>query len=293
MPPNTIAAKFEAYGKEKNLIEEKIYYFNKLGESSELAEYNNKNVSSHDLLEWTYSNGRSVWEYAIKTDSSNLEEFIKTKWEIMKKSIKDGLHIEGGLPDSNINTRRASLFLSRAMQNRDFIQPISKTMAYAMAIAEENVSAKEVVAAPTAKSAGVIPSVLTILMETYKVSETRIIRGLITAGFIGKLLFKQIIDGDTHSDIIIASAMASGAAVQILGGTPRQVIAAAAISLNSLKANHEIQENSHLDYVELNGIAAANAINNATLALLSDNSLSKEIDFFDELTQWNRQAINC
>ncbi len=291
MPSGVVAAKFQAFGKKKLLQREEIYHFTKLGEVSEIEDENLTDITSRDLLQWTYDNGRSIWEFALKNDSSNLEEYLTVKWELMKKSIKSGLKIEGGLPGGDSKTRRASLFMSRSLKNRDFIQQISKTLSYSLAVAEESASAKIIVAAPTAKSAGIIPSVLFSLMEIYKVSETRIIRGLITAGFIGKLLCKQLLEGNTFSDITIATAMASAAATQIMGGTPKQIVAAAAIGLNSLKQDTILENFSHLDYIELNALGAAKAIDNATWALLSDNNLSKEIEFFNELTQKNKQTI--
>lgn len=291
VPDGTVAAKFQAYGKKKTLQREEIFYFNKLGEISEMENSTLEEITSVDLLEWTYENGRAVWEFALKHDTSNLEEYLKVKWDLMKKSIENGLKVEGGLPGDDSRKRRASLFLARSLKNRDFIQQISKTLSYSLAISEESASAKTIVAAPTAKSAGIIPSVLSTLIEIYKVSEVRIIRGLITAGFIGKLLYKQILSGNTFSDITIATSMASAAATQIMGGTPKQVIAAAAIGLNSLKLDALNSKYSHMDYIELNALGAAKAVDNATWALLSDNNLTKEIEFFNKLTKQNLETI--
>lgn len=291
LPPDVVAAKFQAFGKKKLLVKEQTYYFNKLGEVSELEDINLEVISTEQLLNWTYENGRTIWEYALHCDSSNLEEFMKTRWDLMKKSVNNGLDIEGGLPGSESENRRASLFLSRSNKNRDFIQQISKTISYALAVIEESASAKNIVAVPTAKSCGIIPGVLFSLEETYKVSETRIIRGMLTAGMIGKLLYKEILSGNLFSDISIAVAMASAAATQIMGGTPNQIIAAAAISLNNIENDKKRTESSHLNYIELNALGATKALDNATWALLSDKNISKEIDFFYNLTMDKRHAI--
>lgn len=272
--------KFEAYGKKKIVTQEKIYMLNKLGDIDRLKSEGFDNISLKDLLNWTYNNGRSIWEYAISTDDMNLEEFIYVKWALMKTSIERGLDEEGGLPGEGNGDRKASLFHSRSFQNRDFIQQMSKTMAYSMAVIEESASGKDIVAAPTAKSCGVIPGVLYSLLETYKISEKRIIRGLITSGLIGKLLYKEILEGNQYSDISIATAMAGAAATQIMGGSPKQVIAAASIPLSNLKNDKIKTYENNYDYIELNSLAANNALNNATWALLSDNNLSKEIDLF-------------
>lgn len=292
LPSNVIAAKFQAYGKKKVLLKERLYYFNKLGEESELEDINLEIVSTETLLDWTYENGRTIWEYAINCDTSNLEEFIAVKWNLMKKSVKQGLDVEGGLPGNKTESRRASLFLSRSANNRDFIQQISKTISYALAAIEESAAAKTIVAVPTAKSCGIIPGVIYSLIDTYKISETRVVRALITAGMIGKLLYKELLTGNIFTEITIATAMGSAAATQIMGGTPKQIIAAAAISLNSLKHDKKRTEPSHMNYIELNALAASQAMNNATWALLSDKNISKEIEFFYKLTMKNRYIIN-
>lgn len=289
LPQDVTVAKFQAFGKKKRLINEKIYYFNKLGETSELQDVNLELITIEKLLNWTYENGRSIWEYALICDSSNLEEFMQTRWELMKKSIKNGLEIEGGLPGIEMGDRRASLFFSRSFNNRDFIQQISKTMSYALAVIEESASAKNIVAVPTAKSCGIIPGVLYSLVETYKVSETRIIRSLITAGIIGRLLYKEILTGNILTDITIAISMASAAATQIMGGTPKQIIASASIALNNLENDKTRMELSNLNYIELNALGASKALDNATWALLSDKNISKEIDFFYKLTTDKRR----
>ncbi|MGL1891104.1 MAG: L-serine ammonia-lyase, iron-sulfur-dependent, subunit alpha [Spirochaetaceae bacterium] len=284
LPDDVIALKFQSFGKNKVLLREELHHITKLGEVSEIEDPNIPEVTAQDLIDWAYDNGRTVWEFALKCDSSNLEEYISLKWSLMKKSIAKGLEVEGGLPNPDLGTRRASLFLSRSIHNRDFIQQISKTLSYSLAVIEENASAKSIVAAPTAKSCGVIPGVLYELMETYKVSETRIIRGLITAGMIGKLLYKDIQEGSIISDITIATSMASAAATQIMGGTPKQVIAAAAIALNDITADKKSIETDHLNYIELNALASSKAMDYASWALLSDKNITKEIDFFKKIT---------
>lgn len=288
--PGITAAKFQAFGKKKILIKEEMYYFNKLGEVNELEDLNLNSVTTENLLDWTYENGRTIWEFALQCDSPNLEEYIKLKWRMMEKSLERGLEVEGGLP-GEFETRRASLFLSRSIKNRDFIQQISKTIAYALAVIEESASAKNIVAAPTAKSCGIIPGVIYSLKETYQLSEVRLIRGLITAGMIGKLLYREILRGNTFTDITIATAMASAAATQIMGGSPKQIIAAAAIGLNDLEDEKKRDSDSHLNYVELNALAASKALDNATWALLSDKNISKELEFFNRITMVDRKPV--
>ena len=66
-----------------------------------------------------------------------------------------------------------------------------------------------------------------------------------------------------------------------MGGTPKQIIAAASIALNNLDQEKKRTISPHLDYIELNALGATNALNHATWALLSDKNLSKEIDSYN------------
>jgi L-serine dehydratase len=107
--------------------------------------------------------------------------------------------------------------------------------AYALAVAEENAAGHVVVSAPTCGSAGVVPAVLHYLSDRLPCPEQTMLHALATAGLIGNLIkHNASISGarvGCQGEIGAACAMASAAAVQLLGGTIRQIEYAAEMGL--------------------------------------------------------------
>ena len=116
---------------------------------------------------------------------------------------------------------------------------LERAITYAVAVLEVNASMGLIVAAPTAGSAGVVPGLLLALQDTYKISDGRIVDGLYNAGAIGYLAMRNATVsgavGGCQAEIGVASAMAASAAVELMGGTPRQCLdAASTVIMNML-----------------------------------------------------------
>ena len=115
---------------------------------------------------------------------------------------------------------------------------LERAITYAVAVLEVNASMGLIVAAPTAGSAGVVPGLLLALQDTYKISDGRIVDGLYNAGAIGYLAMRNATVsgavGGCQAEIGVASAMAASAAVELMGGTPRQCLDAASTVLMNM-----------------------------------------------------------
>lgn len=115
---------------------------------------------------------------------------------------------------------------------------LERAITYAVAVLEVNASMGLIVAAPTAGSAGVVPGLLLALQDTYKISDGRIVDGLYNAGVIGYLAMRNATVsgavGGCQAEIGVASAMAASAAVELMGGTPRQCLDAASTVLMNM-----------------------------------------------------------
>ena len=101
-------------------------------------------------------------------------------------------------------------------------------MAYTLAVAEENGSGGRVVTAPTCGSCAVVPGTLKYILEAFPfLTREDIIDSLATAGLIGNVMKTNAsISGAAvgcQGEIGTACAMAAGAVVQLLGGSPAQV----------------------------------------------------------------------
>lgn len=107
-------------------------------------------------------------------------------------------------------------------------------LARALAVQEVNAAMGVIVAAPTAGGAGVLPAVLTGLAAAQGIDEERVVDALATAGLIGAVVAERAslsgAEGGCQAETGAAAGMAAGAAVEMLGGTPRQVGHATALA---------------------------------------------------------------
>ena len=115
---------------------------------------------------------------------------------------------------------------------------LSKAVMYSMAVLECNASMGLIVAAPTAGSSGVVPGLLLALQEEYSVPDDRVIDALFNAGAIGYLAMRNATVagavGGCQAEMGVASAMAASAAVELMGGSPRECLGAASIVLMNM-----------------------------------------------------------
>ena len=95
-----------------------------------------------------------------------------------------------------------------------------------------------IVACPTAGSCGIVPAVIVAVAEEEKIPEAQQVNGLLTAGIIGLLVSNKVqlagAVAGCQAECGVASAMAAGALVQMLGGNVQECIQAAALALKNI-----------------------------------------------------------
>ena len=115
---------------------------------------------------------------------------------------------------------------------------LEKAMIYAMATLETNASMGLIVASPTAGSAGIVPGLLLAFQEMYDFSNEATQQVLFTAGAVGYLAMRNATVagavGGCQAEVGVASAMAASAAVELMGGTPKQCLDAASTVLMNM-----------------------------------------------------------
>jgi len=111
----------------------------------------------------------------------------------------------------------------------------SEALAGALAVQEVNAAMGVIVAAPTAGGAGVLPGVLLAIGKRHGVDDAALIRGLAAAGLVGAVIAQRAslsgAEAGCQAETGAAAAMAAVAAVEVLGGTPRQAIFAMALTM--------------------------------------------------------------
>jgi L-serine dehydratase len=241
-----------------------------------------------DILKWCVSNSRTFWEYVIEHEGENITEHLERVWDTMQETIARGLEAEGALPGFLKVPRKAAGYYYKSRNMEGPMKSRGLIFSYALAVSEENAAGGKMVTAPTCGACGVLPAVLYHGNQMYGFSRTRIIHALATAGLIGNLVkHNASISGakvGCQGEIGTACAMASGALVQLLGGTTSQVEYAAQMGLEHFLGLtcDPIGGLVQIPCIERNAYAAARANDANTFALLSDG---KHIVSFDKVVE--------
>ena len=115
---------------------------------------------------------------------------------------------------------------------------LSRAIARAMAVNEVNAGMGCIVATPTAGSAGILPGVLLTLQESHGFSDDQLVDALFTAAGIGAVVVARAsvsgAAGGCQAETGSAAAMAAGAVVELLGGSPHQSAHAVAITFKNM-----------------------------------------------------------
>lgn len=201
------------------------------------------------LNEWiaeAEAKGQSMQEFLIDYNAKELEcskEELLAKMErmlvVIKESIDFGLT---GVRSHSGLTGGDAKRLQEASEEKQFSNILGDkakdAIVYAMAVAEANAAMGRIVAAPTAGASGVLPGVFFALKKHYGLSDQVLAEGLVVAGGIGLVIADRAslagATGGCQAECGSAAAMAAGAAVAMLGGTPTQVGHAVAIVFKNI-----------------------------------------------------------
>ena len=188
-----------------------------------------------EILQYCEWSGKSYWEYVEEREGSEIWDFLKEVWEVMKAAVERGLDAEGVLPGPLNLRRKAASYYVKATGYKDNLRTRGLVFAYALAVSEENASGGRIVTAPTCGSCGVLPSVLYHLWKSRDFSENRILKALATAALFGNVAKTNAsISGaevGCQGEVGVACAMAAAAANQLFGGSPAQIEYAAEMGL--------------------------------------------------------------
>ena len=241
---------------------------------------NNANVYSFStmsqILKWCEQEGKTFWEYVEDNEGKEIWGFLHDVWLTMKETIQRGIDNEGVLPGPIKLARRASSHHTKALNQHGTIKNIGLMFAFALAVSEENASGGRIVTAPTCGSSGVLPAALFYLSRDEHLNESKILRGLATAGLIANLVKTNAsISGaevGCQGEIGTACAMAAAAITQILGGSPNQIEYAAEMAMehNLGLTCDPVLGFVQIPCIERNAIATTKAYSCAVYALSSD-----------------------
>jgi L-serine dehydratase len=236
--------------------------------------------SFQELLDYCEEKRCSVSEAALQYEEAysgkNRAEILdgmRVILQQMRDTIASGIASEersmSGL--SGGDSRRIMDFMH---SDRCFLSPIEmKMIAYGLATLEENSRMKRIVACPTAGGSGSVPAALIAVEHEKNVDPELTLKGLIAGGVIGEITARRMfLSGSAagcQAEVGVASGMAAGGLVEMMGGSPKQVIEAAAISMQNLMGLvcDPVAGLVEVPCVVRNGLSGVQAAAAATMAL--------------------------
>lgn len=256
--------------------------YNSLNQILSMAEKQQISVSNLILESQAEELGRSI---------DNIYDEMDTKLAVMEESIKrrtkEPFTSPSGLSGGDAYRLNDAFKKGTTIGGR----VLDKMLIKALACAEGNACMDRIVAAPTAGSCGIIPAVLLTIMEEYEIPREKVVMGLFTAGGIGMVIAKRAsisgAEGGCQAECGSASAMAAGAVVEIMGGTPSMIGHSASIALKGVLGLvcDPVAGLVEVPCIKRNALGAANALVAANLALAGIESIIPVDEVIDTMKQ--------
>lgn len=252
-------------------------------------------TSGQDIITHANETHKSLHEISLASEIEKtgrsygyIRDYLKNVLRVMEAAVKAGIndvdnHIKGKIIGNDSVLLKKRIDHSRTVCG----ETVAKAVAYALSTMEVNASMGKVVASPTAGSCGVMPAVLMTTKERFSLTEEILLEGLLAANLIGTIVARNATiagaEGGCQAEVGTASAMASGAVVHMLGGTPEQVFNAAAMCFKNLLGLvcDPIAGLVESPCAKRNGMGAANALLCAEMSLAGIESIIP----FDEVVE--------
>lgn len=258
-----------------------------------------------DLQHWCIKTGLSISEVVMENENTwRPEEETRKKllhiWDTMQGCIYRGVNSDIGFLPGGLGVKRRAHDINKRLLNGRQYHNIAEWLdaikqggsqfnyildwvsCFALAVNEENASFGRVVTSPTNGAAGVIPSVLLYyIIFGGGNSENKIIQFLLTASEIGSIFKKgatiSAAMGGCQAEIGVSSSMAAAALTECLGGSQKQVMMAAEISMEHHLGMtcDPIGGLVQVPCIERNAMGAIKAITASQLALQGSPDFAK------------------
>ncbi|GAB6168036.1 L-serine ammonia-lyase, iron-sulfur-dependent, subunit alpha [Clostridium carnis] len=201
--------------------------------------------SGEELLNICSEEKISLSEYAIRREMEDKDvtrEEVYSKMEktleVMKSAAEKGRENEvysvSGLIGGDAYKLQEYLKKGNTLTGETMVL----AMAMALSSSEVNASMGKIVACPTAGSCGILPAVLLTAGERLNKTDKELMDGLFAAAAVGMIIGRNATfagaEGGCQAECGSASAMAAAAVVEMMGGTPKMSLDAAAIVFKNI-----------------------------------------------------------
>lgn len=247
-----------------------------------MFEYN----SIKELVDIAIAKEKNISDLVLEDQSEDLgktkeESFIvmKNNFKIMRETVADGMK-KTGKSSSGLSGGDAFKMNTAFKNGRTFGgRVLNRAIIKALAASEVNAGMGRIVAAPTAGSCGIIPAVLLTAQEELDIPDKNIIMSLFTSAAIGMVIARNAsisgAEGGCQAECGSAAAMAAGALVELLGGSPLMIAHACAIALKNVMGLvcDPVAGLVEVPCIKRNAAGAVNAILAADLAIAGIESV--------------------
>lgn len=198
-----------------------------------------------ELLEICIENNWKLSEYAINYEITNnglsRETIIENMYKalaVMKECSEVGQETEvfstAGHYGGDAFKVRQYLNKGKTICGDTMVSAIAR----AISTSEVNSAMGKIVACPTAGSCGIVPAAILSVADKFNLTDEQLVDGLFTASAIGLMIGQNATfagaEGGCQAECGSAASMASGAIVEMLGGTPKMALDASAIVIKNI-----------------------------------------------------------
>ncbi len=173
-----------------------------------------------EIKDYCLMNHLKLSDYVAKYEGEEIFPFLKTIWERMKLTVREGLAQEGTLPGGLQVERKAKfLYAQRHMDETPETRENRLVCAYAFAASEQNAGGGMITTAPTCGASGVLPAVLYYMQEKKGFTDFEIAKALAAAGVIGNVVKQNAsisgAEAGCQAEIGTACCMAAAALAEL------------------------------------------------------------------------------
>ena len=173
-----------------------------------------------EIKEYCLMHHLRLSDYVAKYEGEGIFVFLKSVWEQMKMTIREGLSIEGILPGGLEVERKAKyLYAQRHMDETPETRENRLVCAYAYAASEQNAGGGTITTAPTCGASGVLPAVLFYMQEKKGFTDFEIAKALAAAGIVGNVVKQNAsisgAEAGCQAEIGTACSMAAAALAEL------------------------------------------------------------------------------
>jgi len=197
------------------------------------------------FVDWAIAlekNGGNIYrpwmDYELELNGLSEEriwEGLKTNFQAMKDATESGLKDDMTSASGMVDNGGKKVFShSKNVLSREFKEMIGRSLS----AKEVNSCMGRIVAAPTAGASGILPGILTTMIDIHKIEEKKVLEALLVSAGIALIIERKAslagAVGGCQAETGSAAAMGSGALVYCLDGDFEQISRAVAITIQCM-----------------------------------------------------------